>query len=316
MANARRHIVASIGEIVWDCFPDGTRLGGCAANVVCHAAHLGVEAVLVSAVGSDRWGEAFRTAWRQRGLSLNSITTISGHPTATVSITVDHQGQPRFDFPGIAAHDFIPWTSEIRMLAAHVEAVFFGTFAQWKPMSRQTIQSFVAQTQLETLRMFDINLRKDRYTRETIAHSLHLATALKLNEGELFTLSQIFQLRGDVRSRLQFLLDQYALRLIALTRGERGSVICTANGDWEEHPGYPVTAVDTVGAGDAFTAALVVGLLEKRPLAEVSDRANRTASFVCTQPGATPRLPDMFKNNWGSPDGSTPVFAQGPARPM
>jgi fructokinase len=119
-----------------------------------------------------------------------------------------------------------------------------------------------------------------------VDQSLRAATVLKINDEELPRLMALLRAGGS-------LFEHYpALALIALTRGGRGSELRTRQGQALEHPGHraePLT--DTVGAGDAFTAALAIGLLNRLPLARINDNANRLAAYVCTQPGATPTLP-------------------------
>jgi fructokinase len=144
------------------------------------------------------------------------------------------------------------------------------------------------------LRLFDVNLRPPFVDRDVIADSLTLANALKLNDQELPELAAMFGLSRDVRESMAELAARFALTLVALTRGPHGSLLLS-DGTWSDHPGLPVTVSDTIGAGDAFTAALVVGRLTGRSLEEINHRANEVAAFVCSQPGGTPTLPDSLR---------------------
>jgi fructokinase len=128
-----------------------------------------------------------------------------------------------------------------------------------------------------------------------VLESLELAGVLKLNDAELPIVQDLLSLRGDDRDVLRQLGDRYSLSVVALTRGAAGSLLMNSNGECSEAPGFPVAVVDTVGAGDAFTAGLVVGLLDGLPLAAIHEWASSIAAYVCTQPGATPRIPDSLR---------------------
>lgn len=284
-------VVVGIGEILWDCFPTGPRLGGCPTNFVCHAQALGARAHLVGRVGDDPLGQKFFAEWTRRNHSTDYISVDPIHPTGTIQVTLDAQGNATFTAANDLACDYLPITAELSALAARADAIHFGTFAQCEPTARATIVHCLAATRPMCLRYLDLNLRTGRFSPEIIVQSLDLANLLKLNDTELATLCTLLDIHGTVPTQLATLIERYGLQLIALTRGERGSLLYAADGASCDHPGYPVTVVDTVGAGDAFSAALVVGLLRGDDLATVSEFANRVGSYVCTQSGATPELP-------------------------
>jgi fructokinase len=146
----------------------------------------------------------------------------------------------------------------------------------------------------DSLRILDVNLRQEYYSREIIEESLALANILKVNETELERLAEMFGLPGDEHGRIAELARCFQLRLVAYTRGERGSLL-HSEGRWSEQPGVPVKVVDTVGAGDSFTAAVALGSLAGWPIDEINRRANEVAAFVCSQPGGTPELPEQLR---------------------
>jgi fructokinase len=188
------------------------------------------------------------------------------------------------------AWDFIPSSPALLDFAWRADCICFGTLAQRSPQTRRTIADVLAASRPQALRIFDINLRQRYYDRKTIVASLDSASALKINDEELPVLCDLLSLPHSPAD----VLGRFAqLRLIALTRGSHGSLLVGRGGSCD-HPGYPIDAAqraDTVGAGDAFTAALAVGLLRGQSLAAISERANRLAAFVCTRPGATPVIP-------------------------
>ena len=174
--------------------------------------------------------------------------------------------------------------------AAKADAVCFGSLAQRSPVSRETIQKFIAATGPSCLRMYDINIRPTMEDKAVYQRSLELANMLKLSDEELSTLAEQFELTGDDISQMKQLAARFDLQLIAYTQGGDGATLI--RGDEVNHcKGVPTTVVDTVGAGDSFTATLVWELLQKHDLATANQHACRVAAFVCSQNGATPEIP-------------------------
>lgn len=284
------HRVLAVGEILWDLLPSGKQLGGAPTNFAYHAHALGAEVRIVSRVGKDPLGLEILARLAALGLPIEGVGVDAGAPTGTVSVDVQADGQPRFIIHENVAWDRISVDATSLEFAAHADALCFGSLAQRSATSRAAIRQVLSQTPATALRVFDINLRQHFYSRELIESSLALANALKLNETELPVLAEMFSLGGDARAQLAALAKRFELRAIAFTRGAHGSLLW-AEGAWSEHAGLPAKVVDTVGAGDAFTAAWALGLLTRQPLDEINQRANQLAAYVCTQPGATPRIP-------------------------
>jgi fructokinase len=283
--------VAGIGELLWDLLPGGKELGGAPANFAWHARALGMTGVVVSCVGDDDEGRQIIDRLDHLDLRRDFVSVDRSHPTGRSTVSLDGAGVPSFHVHEDVAWDFIPHTPGLDRLAGEVDAVNFGTLGQRRPLSRDTTQSFLSRTRPDAVRLFDLNLRAPHYTNEVIEKSLALATVLKLNDQEFATLSRMFGWRGDPGERLRRLADSFELGLIALTRGELGSILY-AGGRESVHAGFRVQVVDTVGAGDAFAAAVVVGLLRGRDIDAINEHANRVAAFVCSKRGATPELPD------------------------
>jgi len=203
-------------------------------------------------------------------------------------------GVPDYTIHEQVAWDVIPCSPELLQAAETARAACFGSLAQRSPASADTIQSFLSAMPAHSLKIFDVNLRQSFYSETCIEQSLELANVLKLSDEELPVMASMFGLSGAVTEQLAELRGRFNLRLVAYTRGGEGSLLLTDT-DLHDHPGHPTEVVDTVGAGDSFTATLCVGLSHDVPLPELNDHANRVAAFVCSQQGATPRLPDHLK---------------------
>lgn len=286
--------IIGLGEVLWDVFPDGPRFGGAPANFACHAAQLGADARMVSAVGSDDLGRRAMETLRQRGVDTSCVAW-SEYPTGAVHVQLDDAGNASYRFGMDTAWDHLAWSDDLVELASKTGALCFGTLGQRSDTARQTIRRFVAATPNSALRIFDINLRPPFYEPPTILESLELANILKLNDDELPVVASLCELSGSDSQVMQQLARRFDLQAVALTRGPDGAVL--VRGDQVgEHPGIPTDVVDTVGAGDAFTASLAMGLLAGHDLNEINRDACSLAAFVCSQPGATPELPDEFQS--------------------
>jgi fructokinase len=284
----RRPVVIGLGELLWDLLPPAKHVGGATANFAYHAGQLDAEGIVVSCIGQDALGEEMAAQLRERGLNTEGLRIDPDHPTGTVTVTKDAAGQPTYIIHTGVAWDFLPFDAGLARLAERADAVCYGTLAQRAPDSRRSIRAFLQATRANCLRVLDINLRQQFYDAELIRESLATAHLVKLNDEELPKVAALLDLPPTEAEAASVLLERYALRLVALTRGGRGSSLYTAH-RVSHHPGVaPPAVVDTVGAGDAFTAALVCGLLRYEDLDRVHDRASRLASFVCSQPGATP----------------------------
>jgi fructokinase len=282
--------VVSIGEVLWDLLPGGRQLGGAPANFAYHARSLGLNGAVVSCVGADPLGGDLLARLRQLNVPVDLVAQNPALPTGTVSVTLNGNGVPHYTIHEPVAWDRIQPTALAAERVRNAQVVCFGSLAQRSPVSRETIQSLVASAPPTALRVFDINLRQQFYSPGVIEPSLRLANVLKLNDAELPVLATMFGLQGSAKEQLGQLAVRFELQTVALTRGEKGSLLYHRGG-WSEGSVQPVNVVDTVGAGDAFTAALVKGLLLGMCPDEINTAANEVARYVCTCVGATPALP-------------------------
>jgi fructokinase len=292
-----RRVIVGLGEVLWDVFPDGPRFGGAPANFVTSVAALAptsFDVQMVTAVGRDDLGRRALELLQKRGVNTSCVAVVD-RPTGQVLVRLDAAGQPSYEISEGAAWDNIEWTHQLRQVATTAEAVCFGTLGQRSETSRRTIQRFVEATPENCLRVFDVNLRPPSWTEEIVLRSLELANVVKLNDAELAELAPVLDLSGTLDDMLSHLIRRFSLRVVALTRGEDGALVVSASGESSDLPSQPTAVADTVGAGDAYTAALAIGLLRGLSIETINAWAIRVAAFVCSQPGATPALPDELR---------------------
>jgi len=292
-----RAAVIGIGEILWDVFPDGPRFGGAPANFGCSVAELArdrIDVYAAGAVGTDGLGRSAIEVLRGHGVDTDCVAIVD-RPTGQVLVKLDAAGRASYEFAADTAWDNLAWSDGLEQLAARADAVCFSTLGQRSEISRQTIQRFVQATPAACLRVLDINLRPPFWNDEILFQSLHLANVLKLNDAELSILADMLRWSDADFELLQRLVDRFSLQLVALTRGASGAILLSESGEQSDLPGQPTIVVDTVGAGDAFAAVLVIGLLSGHPLAKINAWGNRVAAFVCSQPGATPHIPHYLR---------------------
>jgi fructokinase len=291
--------VVGLGEVLWDLLPDGPQLGGAPANFAYHANALGARAQVLTRIGNDRFGHEILERFKAMELPPGTVQLDDQAPTGTVTVTLNGNGVPHFVIHENVAWDRLEITKSATDAVRQADAICFGTLAQREPASRATIQRLVSASSANALRVFDINLRQQFYSREIIEQSLVLANVVKLNDVELPILTEIFRLGDSPEQQMEKLAREFGLRLVALTRGPNGSLLFQRD-RWSQQPPLPVQVVDTVGAGDAFTAALVMGLLAEMDLDAVHAAAAEVAGYVCTQAGATPALPPQFSKKYAA----------------
>lgn len=282
--------ILSCGEMLWDLFPAGPRFGGAPANFACHAALHGARVAMLSAVGDDPRGREATAILRRFGLDPSLVQTIADAPTGTVGVSVDAAGKPTFEIHAGSAWDRIAWTPALETHLAGVDAIYFGTLGQRDPVSRATIRRALAvATSRGRLRVLDVNLRRPFFDAALIRESVAEATVLKLSDDELDAVLAACGVPPgpDPTASLRALLVRHRLDLVALTRGAAGALLVSATEVFDQ-PGIPTLVRDTVGAGDSFTAALVVGLLRGEPLNTLARVACETAAAVCAHAGALP----------------------------
>ena len=288
----QKRFIVGLGEALWDCLPEGSKLGGAPANFAYHTHQFGFDAIAISALGNDILGDQTRKELDQAG--LNYIMPIVNYPTGTVQVTLDEEGVPTYDIKENVAWDNIPFSDEIEAVAKNARAVCFGSLAQRNSVSRDTIKRFLAATPKDCLKIFDINLRQNFYTKDTLQESIKSCNILKINDEELVTLGRLFGYPGlDIENKCWLILGKYNLKMLVLTCGVNGSyVFAPATKSFQETP--TVEIADTVGAGDSFTATFCAATLAGKSIKEAHKLAVDVSAYVCTQVGAMPVLPEKF----------------------
>ena len=282
--NTQKKVIVGIGEILWDMLPTGKALGGAPANFAYHAKRLGEDGWAVSAIGNDALGREIMEIVMEKG--LKNLISVTSRPTGTVQVSLDAKGVPSYTIMEDVAWDNIPFTPQMAALASRADAVCFGSLVQ-RGNSRDSVLRFLRAMRPEALRVFDINLRQHYYSKEVIDESLQLSDILKINDEEIRIVAELFGLGGDDTAACRALIERYGLKLVILTRGADGSEVITADEAIPQAVGQ-VEVVDTVGAGDSFTAAFVVAYLRGDSLADAQRLANETAAYVCSCKGAMP----------------------------
>lgn len=278
--------VVGLGEVLWDVFPDGAVLGGAPNNFTCHIDALGHEGIVASIIGRDFYGEKTKKELEKMG--VETLLQEVEYPTGTVNVSLDKDGKATYNFTPDSAWDFLTYTEELDLLAKSCDAVCFGSLAQRSQTTRETIYQFLDSTKDSCIKVFDINIRQKFYSVEIISESLKRATVLKLNDEELPLLVDLLDINGDELEVIQSLKEQFKLDLIVLTKGADGSLLYKSDNQ-QSFVKPPVTkVVDTVGAGDSFTAAVISGILNGDDLSKINQEANLLAATVCGKKGAMP----------------------------
>ena len=286
--------VIGIGELLWDMLPSGKQMGGAPVNFAYHASQLGCESLAISALGDDVLGDEIYS--KLDSLGMKYIVPTVGLPTGTVQVTLDEAGSPNFIITKNVAWDKIPLTDQMLEYARKADAVCFGSLAQRDDVSRASITAVVDAVQKGALKIFDINLRQNFYSRQLIEDSLRKANILKINDDELLIVNDLLGIGGTSQDETsKWILSHYPLDMLVLTCGAKGSAIYY--GDKKSEMATPkVTVADTVGAGDSFTAAFAAALLNGKSVEAAHRLAVDVSAFVCTQNGAMPVLTDDLKN--------------------
>lgn len=283
--------IVGMGEALWDCLPDGRKIGGAPANFAYHVKQFGFKSLAISAIGKDELGAEIVEKFNQRNLE-HLLETVD-YPTGTVQVTLDQKGIPCYEICEDVAWDNIPYTDRLDEIAHNCQVVCFGSLAQRNPVSRETINRFIDSMPLaeDTLKVFDINLRQHFYTEETIVNSLNKCNVLKINDEELVIVSRMFGYpelsQSDACRRI---LETYGLKMLILTCGTDGSYVFTSD-ETSFQPTPKVQVADTVGAGDSFTGSFIASILKGKTIPEAHKRAVEVSAYVCTQNGAMPVLP-------------------------
>ena len=282
--------IIGLGEALWDMLPEGKKLGGAPANFAYHAGQFGLDTLAISALGEDKLADETIEALEQNGLKY--LMPRVPYATGTVQVTLTGEGIPTYEIKENVAWDNIPFNDEIKAAAKNCRAVCFGSLAQRNIVSRQTIQQFLDATPEDCIKICDINLRQQFFSKEILEESFKRCNILKINDEELVVVTRMFGYQElDDAKICEKMVKEYNLQMLVLTCGTNGSHVFTADGKHSFQPTPKVEVADTVGAGDSFTGSFCAAILNGKPVEEAHRIAVEVSAYVCTQNGAMPKYP-------------------------
>ena len=288
-------VVVGLGEVLLDCINDSRYLGGAPSNVAFHVQQMGHRGVICSRIGNDNSGRFALDQLRSHGLDTDYIQQDGSLPTGYVTVDASNPEHPSYVIHENVAWDNIEYTNDLAKLMADADAVCFGTLAQRSEKSRETIQRALSAT-TKALTVYDVNLRSPWYNREWIEWSLRSSRIVKLNSAELYELADLLGINSVESNEFSKILrSRFDVEITCITRGDKGCLVLSPD-ETVDIPGKRVEVVDTVGSGDAFTAAFIFGFLRGWSLEKTAEYANEVGMLVATRSGAMPGLKENYAN--------------------
>ena len=288
MSRNKKYKIAGIGELLWDIFFDDKKLGGAPANFVAHVQQLGAKSYLLSALGKDELGQKAIEELQCMNIDTTGVQLNNISPTGRVVVSLDSKGNPNYNIKDNSAWDQIQFDMTLAKIAPRLDAICFGTLAQRNPISQNTILKILNATSDSCLRVFDVNFRQDYYNSKIVVPSLDIANAVKMNEDEFLKIGTMLSFSKNHKKGLQSLINEFDLKFGIITLGENGAVMACKDYFCNYSPKNRIQIKSSVGAGDAFTAAAVMGWLEQKPLEQIIQKATDLATFVCSHLEAVP----------------------------
>ena len=284
----KKYKVAGFGEVLWDIYPKGKTLGGAPSNFAIHSQKLGANSFLISCLGEDTLGKETQRLLLDFDLNTSGIQVNKNFPTGRVVVNLDQMGNPSYKIDEESAWDHIIFDENIRNICQFLNAVCFGTLAQRSSNSKRALKKILDSTPLNCLKVFDVNFRQEFYNKEIIKSSLKRADIVKMNQVEFYKIADIVYISEEWKKGAISLIKEFDLKLVIITLGENGSILATKKDYIIHTPKNKFNVLSSVGAGDAYTASVVMGWLNKKPLNEIILEATNLASHVCSFMGAIP----------------------------
>ena len=286
--NEKKFKIAGWGEILWDVFPDTKSLGGAPTNFSLHAKQLDAESFIISCVGEDELGKEAKKLLEDFELNTTCIQFNRYLPTGSVIVSLDQIGNPSYEIKENVAWDHIVFDAYQKNIAQSLDAICFGTLAQRNPKTQKALFKTLDITPPHCLKVFDVNFRKGYYDREMLKINLERANIVKMNQQEFREISLMFSLSRNSEKGILSLIDEFDLKLGIITLGEKGSIMATKKDYISHTPTSIINIMSTVGAGDAYTAAVVMGWLNQKSLNQIIREASDLAAHVCGHMEAVP----------------------------
>jgi len=289
-------MVLVAGEILFDVFPRYKRLGGAPFNVAFHLHKLGLPSCFISRIGKDNEGIDILDILKQRGFPISHIQIDHHYPTGKVLVKLDSRGVPTFNILPDAAYDYIEYNDSVATALKSTNLIYFGSLIRRTETGFSTLQTLLKEKNPDTVCLYDVNLRPGGYNKKVVTQSLQYSNVLKLNEEELEVIKGLLGFQGGSRVFIDFLMKEYSLDMISLTRGEKGSDLYTQNSHHSIGIEKQTEVVDTVGAGDAYTAVLAIGYLKRWKPEKILEQASTFAGGICQIKGAIPADDHFYEN--------------------
>lgn len=287
--------ITCFGEILWDMLPTGKKPGGAPVNVAVHLKRMGFNPVVVSRVGNDRQGAELKQFLADVGLDTRFVSTDEKLPTSEVLVQLDKEKNATYEICEPVAWDNILPSKKLEKKAARSDLIVFGSLAQRNSTTRETLFHLLKTT--NATRLLDVNLRPPYDAPELVQELLRLSDFVKLNDSELQQIALWNQVFGNEEYVMRWLASFYNCSVVCVTQGAKGAALLI-NDKFYEHPGFKIETVDTVGAGDAFLAALISGLLKKQPPQKTVEFACAVGALVASEKGAVPQYSESNINNF------------------
>lgn len=287
--------VVGFGEVIWDFLMKEKMyiIGGAPLNFAYHTRQFGLNSLVISGIGDDELGRELEKDLQKKG--LHSLLVHLPQETGVVIVN-NLEKTHHYEILENKAWDYIPLTEEMLQIAAQTQVICFGSLAQRNPVTRATLHAFLDAMPADALRIFDINLRQNWYSKEVIVTSLEKANVLKISNEELPVLNQMLDYTAsNDETNCRQIMQDYQLDMLIFTCGAEGSTVFTRDG-MSHLPTNKVVVKDTVGAGDSFTASFIASLLCGMSLRDAHRIATNVSAYVCTQEGATPVIPEEYKS--------------------
>ncbi len=282
----KNHEILCVGEVLWDRLPSGTKPGGAPMNVALHLNAIGLNVAIASSIGKDEPGRELKLFLEEAGMSTDYIQEDDTLPTSEVLVHLDKNNNASYEICEPVAWDNLKLTDSLAKKARESGLMIYGSLASRNSVTRNTVLNLLDN---EGVKLIDVNFRKPYDSKEVVEMLLQKTDIVKLNDDELLTFAAWHnKQKYDEHNLEKWFVSHYNLQMVCVTKGEKGALLYY-DGEFYEHPGFRVNAVDTVGAGDAFLAGLIAALLKKYSPADALAFACATGAFVASKAGATPK---------------------------
>ena len=278
--------IICFGEILWDIFEDGKKLGGAPFNVTNSLKDLGADVEFISRIGKDFLGNEILKELKSRGVSTIFLQEDPIYPTGKVTVDIDSDGSAKYEIDNDSAWDYIEKEAKTVKMVSDASAFVFGSLIA-RAKSFEALNSFLKVSKFS---IFDINLRPPFYNQSLLIDLMNKSDMLKFNDEELDIIANGLESPfNSIDKNIEFIAERTKTKIICVTKGKCGAVLYH-HGDWFYNNGYRVIVKDSVGAGDSFLATLINGLIEKEPLQKTIDYACAMGALVANSFGANPTI--------------------------